>query len=114
MVQNSKKISSDCYFKSFKMLIFKISFILDDIFYGPVIRRIEKFFVKICPKFLDLYASIYGNNYSDNVTRFSLKKNLIFCFFQALFRVHPLLFWAQSYKIFRRVFRRLAPITWLS
>jgi hypothetical protein len=30
-------------------------------FYDPRISRIEKILGKFCPKFLDLYASIYGN-----------------------------------------------------
>jgi hypothetical protein len=29
--------------------------------YDPRIRRIKKIFAKFCPKFLDLYASIYGS-----------------------------------------------------
>ncbi len=29
-------------------------------FYDPCISRIKEIFRKICPKFLDLYASIYG------------------------------------------------------
>ncbi len=31
------------------------------IFYDPRISRIDKILVEICPKFLDLYASIHGN-----------------------------------------------------
>ncbi len=29
-------------------------------FYDPRVSRIHKIMSKICPKFLDLYASIYG------------------------------------------------------
>jgi hypothetical protein len=41
------------------ILLYQISFILDDTFYDPGISQIEKILFKICPKFLDLYASIY-------------------------------------------------------
>jgi hypothetical protein len=30
------------------------------VFFDPCISRIDKILVKFCPKFLDLYASIYG------------------------------------------------------
>jgi hypothetical protein len=33
-------------------------------FYDPRISQIEKILVKFCPKFLDLYASIYGKKFS--------------------------------------------------
>ncbi len=31
------------------------------VFFDPGISRIDKILVKFCPKFPDLYASIYGN-----------------------------------------------------
>ena len=37
---------------------------LVNIFYDPRISRIEKIMSKICPKFLDLYGSIYGKFFS--------------------------------------------------
>jgi hypothetical protein len=43
-----------------KTLIIQIWFNLDNIFYGPGISRNVKILVNFCPKFLDLYASIYG------------------------------------------------------
>jgi hypothetical protein len=35
--------------------------ISESLFYDPRISQIEKFLLKFCPKFLDLYVSIYGN-----------------------------------------------------
>ncbi len=33
--------------------------------YDPRISQIEKKLVKFCPKFLDLYSSIYGNSFGN-------------------------------------------------
>ncbi len=52
------------------MLIIQIWFYLDDMFHDPGISRIVKILVKFCPKFLDLYASIYGNH---------IKRRLLYC-----------------------------------
>jgi hypothetical protein len=39
----------------------KKNLILIKALYDPRISRIEKILAKFCPKFLDLYASIYGS-----------------------------------------------------
>jgi hypothetical protein len=46
------------------------SIIFIRVLYDPCISRIEKNLVNFCPKFLDLYASIYG---SLNWTTFNVK-----------------------------------------
>jgi hypothetical protein len=38
----------------------RLWYILGDSFCDPCISRIDKILAKFCPKFLDLYASIYG------------------------------------------------------
>ncbi len=43
------------------MLIIQIWFNLDNMFNDSRISQIVNIFVKFCPKFLDLYASIYDN-----------------------------------------------------
>ncbi len=54
------------------MLIIQIWFNLDDMFHDPGISQIEKILVKFCPKFLDLYASIYGT-LQQNIKQIKLK-----------------------------------------
>ncbi len=41
-------------------MIIQIWFNLDDMFYDLGISRIVKILVKFCPKFIDLFSSIYG------------------------------------------------------
>ncbi len=43
----------------------KKNLILIKALYDPHISRIEKILAKFCPKFFDLYASIYGSCFSE-------------------------------------------------
>ncbi len=50
-------------------------YILSDSFCYPHISRIDKILAKFCPKFLDLYASVYGNFFN----RFLITNFFLLC-----------------------------------